>query len=69
MSSITSVQFSSNRVCAVKSIILPNIKCPQLMKPKGETVARNPNSLSDRNGVKTSGETRLSWEANSPLVR
>ncbi len=35
ISSSCSVQFSSNSVHAVKSIILPNIMFPQLSKPKG----------------------------------
>lgn len=30
-------QFSSNNVCAIMSKILPNIKCPQLSKPKGNS--------------------------------
>ncbi len=47
MSLFSSVQFSSNSVCGIKSTILPKIKCHLLSKPKA-TVARNPYSIGDR---------------------
>ncbi len=51
MSSFSSVQFSLPIVSAIKSTILPNIRCPQPNKPKAK-VARNQNSIGDRNGEK-----------------
>jgi len=43
-----------------RSIILLNIKCPQLSKPKAKaTVARNQNYIRDRMEKKTLGETRV----------
>ncbi len=51
--------FNSNSICAIKSMISLEIKCPQLSKP--ETIAaRNQNSIGDRMEKKTLGETRLS---------
>jgi len=44
-----------------------SVKRPQQNKPKA-TVARNQNSIGDRNGEKTLGETMLSWGASSPLA-
>ncbi len=41
------IQLSSNSICAIKSTILPEIKCPQLSKPK-PTVVKNQNSICDR---------------------
>ncbi len=51
MSSTSSIQFSSNSVSAIKSIVFLKIKCPQIGKPK-TTVARNQNSITDINGEK-----------------
>ncbi len=45
MSSSSSGQFNS--ICAIKSIILLEMKCPLLSKPEA-TVARNQNSIGDR---------------------
>ncbi len=52
----------------MKSMILQEIKCPQLSKPE-VTAARNQNSIGDRMEKKTLGETRLSRGASSPLAR
>ncbi len=41
------VQFSLNNICAIKSMILLEMKCPQLSKPEA-TAARNQNSIGDR---------------------
>jgi len=57
MSSSSTVQFSSNSVSAVKSIILLDVKCPQLSKPEA-TVARNPNSIRRQNGEKKLGRNQ-----------
>jgi len=44
-----------------RSMILSNIKCPQLSKPKAKaTVARSQKSIRDRLDKKTLGENRLS---------
>ncbi len=40
-------QFSLNSICAIKSVISLEIKCPQLSKPEA-TTARNQNSIVDR---------------------
>ncbi len=40
-------QFSLNSICAIKSVITLEMKCPQLSKPEA-TTARNQNSISDR---------------------
>ncbi len=40
-------QFSLNNICAIKSVISLEMKCPQLSKPEA-TVARNQNSIGDR---------------------
>ncbi len=40
-------QFSLNSICAIKSVISLEIKCPQLSKPEA-TTARNQNSMGDR---------------------
>ncbi len=45
MSSSSSAQFSLNSICAIKSTISLEIKCPQLSKPEA---ARNQNSIGDR---------------------
>ncbi len=47
MSLFSSVQFSSNSVCGIKSDNIAKIKCHLLSKPKA-TVARNPYSIGDR---------------------
>ncbi len=47
MSSSSSVQFSLNSICAIKSVISLEIKCPQLSKPEA-TTARTQNSIGDR---------------------
>ncbi len=36
-----------NNICAIKSMIVLEMKCPQLSKPEA-TVARNENSIGDR---------------------
>ncbi len=60
MLSSSSVQDFYNSICAIKSTTLPEMKHPQLRKPK-VTVARNPNSIDERKGEKNYfGETRLS---------
>ncbi len=41
------VQFSLNNICAIKSMIVLEMKCPQLSKPEA-TAARNENSIGDR---------------------
>ncbi len=46
-------------MCVMKSMILLEMKCPQLSKPEA-TTARNQNSIGDRMEKKTLGETRLS---------
>ncbi len=46
-------------MCVMKSMILLEMKCPQLSKPEATTV-RNQNSIGDRMEKKTLGETRLS---------
>ncbi len=61
-------QFSSNSICAIKSTISLEIKCPQLSKLRA-TAARNQNSIGDKNGEKPLGETRLSRGSSSPLTR
>ncbi len=61
-------QLSLNSICAIKSVISLEMKCPQLSKPEA-TTARNQNSIGDRTEKKTLGETRLSWGASSPLAR
>ncbi len=61
-------QFSLNGICAIKSVISLEMKCPQLSKPE-VTTARNQNSIGDRMEKKTLGETRLSRGASSPLAR
>ncbi len=40
-------QFSLNSICAIKSVISLEIKCPQLSKPEA-TTPRNQNSIGDR---------------------
>ncbi len=40
-------QFSLNNICAMKSMILLEMKCPQLSKPEA-IAARNQNSIGDR---------------------
>ncbi len=40
-------QFSLNSICAIKSVISLEMKCPQLSKPEA-TTARNQNSIGDR---------------------
>ncbi len=40
------VQFSLNIICAIKSMISLEVKCPQLSKPEA-TEARNQNSICD----------------------
>ncbi len=50
-------QFSSNSICAIKSTISLEIKCPQLSRPEA-TVARNQNSISDINGEKNLGRNQ-----------
>ncbi len=64
------VQLSSvkNNICAIKSMIVLEMKCPQLSKPEA-TAARNENSIGDRMEKKTLGETRLSRGASSPPAR
>ncbi len=63
------VQLSSvYNICAIKSMIVLEIKCPQLSKPEA-TAARNENSIGDRMEKKTLGETRLSRGASSPPAR
>ncbi len=47
MASPSSVQFSLNNICAMKSMILLEMKCPQLIKPEA-TAAKNQNSIGDR---------------------
>ncbi len=47
-----------NSICAIKSVISLEMKCPQLSKPEA-TTARNQNSIGDRTEKKTLGETRL----------
>ncbi len=42
-----SSQFSLNNICAIKSMIVLEMKCPQLSKPEA-TAARNQNSIGDR---------------------
>ncbi len=63
-------QFSLNSICAIKSMILLEMKWPQLSKPEA-IAARNQNSIGDtrRNGEKILGETRLSRGASFPLAR
>ncbi len=41
------VQLSLNNICAIKSMIVLEMKCPQLSKPEA-TAARNENSIGDR---------------------
>ncbi len=53
-----------NSICAIKSMIVLEMKCPQLSKPEA-TAARNENSIGDRMEKKTLGETRLSRGASS----
>ncbi len=63
------VQLSSvYNICAIKSMIVLEMKCPQLSKPEA-TAARNENSIGDRMEKKTLGETRLSRGASSPPAR
>ncbi len=63
------VQLSSvYNICAIKSMIVLEMKCPQLSKPEA-TAARNENSIGDRIEKKTLGETRLSRGASSPPAR
>ncbi len=63
------VQLSSvYNICAIKSMIVLEMKCPQLSKPE-TTAARNQNSISGRMEKKTLGETRLSRGASSPSAR
>ncbi len=38
---------SLNNICAIKSMIVLEMKCPQLSKPEA-TAARNQNSIGDR---------------------
>ncbi len=47
MSSFSSAQFSLNSIGAIKSVILLEMKCPQLSKPEA-TTARNQISIGDR---------------------
>ncbi len=63
------VQLSSvYNICAIKSMIVLEMKSPQLSKPEA-TAARNGNSIGDRMEKKTLGETRLSRGASSPPAR
>ncbi len=63
------VQLSSvYNICAIKLMIVLEMKCPQLSKPEA-TAARNQNSIGDRMEKKTLGETRLSRGASSPPAR
>ncbi len=51
------VQLSSiYNICAIKSMIVLEMKCPQLSKPEA-TAARIQNSIGDRMEKKTLGET------------
>ncbi len=52
----------------MKSMILLEMKCPQLSKPEA-TAAKNQNSIGDRTEKKTLGEIRLSRGASSPPAR
>ncbi len=51
------LKFSLNSICAIKSVISLEIKCPQQSKPEA-TMARNQNSIGDRMEKKTLRETR-----------
>ncbi len=51
-------------ICAIKSMIVLEMKCPQLSKPEA-TAARNENSSVTEWRKKTLGETRLSRGASS----
>ncbi len=62
------MQFSLNSICAIKSMIVLEMKCPQLSKPEA-TAARNQNAIGDRMEKNTLGETRLSPGTSSPLAR
>ncbi len=44
---IRPAQFSLNNICEIKSMIVLEMKCPQLSKPEA-TAARNQNSIGDR---------------------
>ncbi len=44
---IVQLKFSLNNICAIKSMIVLEMKCPQLSKPEA-TAARNENSIGDR---------------------
>ncbi len=59
-------QFSLNSICAIKSVISLEMKCPQLSKPEA---TKTQNSIGDRTEKKTLGETRLSRGASSPPAR
>ncbi len=61
-------QFSLKSICAIKAVILLEMKCPQLSNPEA-TTARNQNSIGDRTEKKTLRETRLSRGGSSPLAR
>ncbi len=61
-------QFSSNSICAIKSTISLEMKCPQLSKPEA-TAARNQNSIGDRNGEKNLGRIQAQSGVSSPLTR
>ncbi len=56
-------QFTLNSICAIKSVILLEMKCPQLSKPE------EPKLHPWQNGEKSLGETRLSRGGSSPLAR
>ncbi len=57
MASSSSVQFSLNSICAIKSVISLEMKCPQLSMPEA-TAAKNQNSIGDRTEKKNFGRNQ-----------
>ncbi len=63
------VQLSSvYNICAIKSMIVLEMKCPQLSKPEA-TAARNENSIGDRMEKKPWEKPGSVGGASSPLAR
>ncbi len=59
---------SLNNICAIKSMIVLQVKCPQLSKPEA-TAARNENSIGDRMEKKPWEKPGSVGGASSPPAR
>ncbi len=68
MSSSSSVQFI-NSICAIKSVISLEMKCPQLSKPEATMVRNQTPSVTEQRKKPWEKPGSRGWGGSSPLAR